>query len=76
MLNTFEINAENLFPFLKENNSFETVEIMLHPALAEFDSAVYYKSLNPRFVEFFNSSHRKSEFDLCFDERFRLFNFK
>ena len=76
MLNTCEINGDNLFPFLKENNSFETVEIMLHPALTEFDSAAYYKSLNSRFVEFFNSSHRKSEFDLCFDERFRFFNFK
>ena len=76
MLNTCEINAKNLFPFLRENNSFETVEVMVHPALTELDSATYYKSLNPRFVEFFISSHRKSEFDLCFDERFRLYNFK
>ena len=55
---------------MRESNSFETVEIMVHPALADRDSAAYYKSLNPRFVEFFKSSHRKSEFDLCFDSTF------
>lgn len=76
MLNTCEINAKNLFSFLRKSNSFQTVEIMVHPALTELDSATYYKSLNPRFVEFFNSSHRKSEFDLCFDERFTHYNLK
>ncbi|KIA89936.1 carbohydrate deacetylase [Kaistella jeonii] len=70
MLNTCEINAENLFPFLKQSCSYNTVEVMVHPALAEFDSAAYYETLNPRFVEFFKNPHRKFEFDLCFDKNF------
>lgn len=70
MLNTCEINGENLFPFLKESKSYETVEIMVHPALPNLDTPEYFETLDPRFVEFLKESHRKSEFDLCFDENF------
>lgn len=73
MLNTCEINGTNLFPYLKNTTSFETVEIMLHPALSDLDSEDYYQTLDPRFVDFFKNPHRKSEFDLCFDERFNDF---
>ena len=71
MLNTCEIKSENLFPFLENSQSFETVEIMVHPALTEFDNAEYYKSLDKRFVDFFKDPNRKYEFDLCFEERFK-----
>lgn len=46
---------------------------MLHPGLSNLDSVDYFESLDPRFVEFLKNSHRKSEFDLCFDENFRTF---
>ena len=73
MLNTCEINGSNLFQFLQKSNSYETVEVMLHPGLANLDSVDYFETLDPRFVEFLKDSHRKSEFDLCFDERFTSF---
>lgn len=71
MLNTCEINGFNLFQFLKNSRKYETVEVMLHPALSDLDSPEYYQTLHPRFVSFFQNSSRKSEFDLCFDERFK-----
>ncbi len=43
---------------------------MLHRGLSNLDSVDYFESLDPRFVEFLKNSHRKSEFDLCFDENF------
>lgn len=70
MLNTCEINGSNLFQFLKESNIYEEVEVMLHPALPNLDNCDYYKTLDPRFVEFLKNPHRKSEFDLCFDKNF------
>lgn len=71
MLNTCEINSDNLFNFLQNSKSYKTVEVMLHPALPNLDSFEYYQTLNPRFVSFFQNSHRKSEFDLCFDQHFK-----
>ena len=41
MLSTCEINETNLFNFLKKTNSYETLEIMGHPALFELDTAEY-----------------------------------
>ena len=73
MLNTCEINGSNLFRFLKKSNSYETVEVMLHPGLPNLDSVDYFENLDPRFVEFLKDSHRKSEFDLCFDKSFASF---
>ena len=73
MLNTCEITGSNLFQFLKKSKCYETVEVMLHPALMDLDNSDYFKTLNPRFVEFLKNPHRKSEFDLCFDENFKDF---
>lgn len=73
MLNTCEINGENLFPFLQNNKTYETVEVMVHPAILGLDSAEYFKSLDERFVKFLKDDHRKAEYDLCFDERFENF---
>ena len=70
MLNTCEINGDNLFNFLKNSENYKTVEVMLHPALSNLDSPEYYQTLDPRFVTFFNNPHRKSEFDLCFNKNF------
>ncbi len=71
MMNTCEINGDNLFNFLKNSKTYETVEIMLHPALANCDYSEYYKTLDPRFVSFFIDAHRKSEFELCFNKNFK-----
>lgn len=70
MLNTCEINGDNLFNYLENSNSYETVEVMLHPALPNLDSLEYYNALDPRFSGFFNNAHRKSEYDLCFNKKF------
>ena len=73
MLNTCEINGENLFPFLQNNKTYETVEVMVHPAILGLDSAEYFKSLDERFVKFLQDEHRKPEYDLCFDKKFENF---
>ena len=73
MLNTCEINGKNLFKFLQKTNSYETIEVMLHPALSDLDSPEYFQTLAPRFVTFLQNSHRKSEFDLCFDKNFESY---
>ena len=73
MLNTCEINGENLFPFLQNNKTYGTVEVMVHPAILGLDSAEYFTSLDERFVEFLQDDHRKSEYDLCFDKKFENF---
>ncbi len=70
MLNTCIINGSNLFQFLKKSSNYETVEVMLHPALPNKDQSDYFETLDSRFVEFLKDPHRKSEFDLCFDENF------
>lgn len=73
MLNTCEINGSNLFQFLEKSDSYNAVEVMLHPGLPNLDSVDYFETLDPRFVEFLKNSHRKSEFDLCFDENFEKY---
>lgn len=73
ILNTCEINGANLFQFLKKSKSYETVEVMLHPALYNLDSSAYYETLDPRFVEFLKDPHRQSEFDLCFNKEFEKY---
>lgn len=73
MLNTCEIDGSNLFLFLKKSERYGTVEVMLHPGLPNLDSVCYFETLDPRFVKFLKDTHRKSEFDLCFNENFKLF---
>ena len=73
MLNTCEINGKNLFPFLQNCKTYETVEVMVHPAILGLDSAEYFKSLDERFVKFLKDEDRKSEYDLCFDKKFENF---
>lgn len=70
MLNTCEINGSNLFQFLEKSDRYDTVEVMLHPALPSMDKSEYFETLDQRFVEFLKDSHRKSEFDLCFNREF------
>lgn len=71
MLNTCEINRDNLFHFLKNISSFQVVEIMLHPAGNALDDPLYFESLDRRFELFLKVEHRKSEFDLCFNQEFQ-----
>ena len=70
ILNTCEINADNLFDYL-ENSTDETVEIMLHPSIIELDKNI--KNLEPRFIEFLNSDFRTQEFQLCFNKNFEKY---
>lgn len=70
ILNTCEINADNLFDYL-ENSTDETVEIMLHPSIIELDKNI--KNLEPRFIEFLNSDFRTQEFELCFNKNFEKY---
>lgn len=70
MLNTCDIRTGNLFKFLKESKSYDVVEIMLHPSIRNIDSESYLKTLDPRFVSFFNDDSRTTEFELCFDKQF------
>ncbi|WP_426275550.1 carbohydrate deacetylase [Chryseobacterium sp. S-02] len=68
ILNTCEINAENLFSYL-ENSHEKEVEIMLHPSLIELDRNE--KNLDSRFIDFLNSPYRTQEFELCFNTKFK-----
>jgi predicted glycoside hydrolase/deacetylase ChbG (UPF0249 family) len=70
ILNTCEINAQNLFDYL-ENTQDQNIEIMLHPSKIELDKDV--KNLELRFIDFLNSKFRTQEFELCFNEKFRKF---
>lgn len=70
MLNTCDIRAENLFEFLSKSKTYDTVEIMLHPAISGLEDEKYLNSLDPRFVEYLSDQARVSEFELCFDKRF------
>ncbi len=70
MLNTCAINPNNLFAFLKNSKSYDTVEIMLHPSISGIDDETYIKSLAPRFITFFQDENRKEEFELCFNKGF------
>ena len=73
MLNTCEIDGKNLFPFLKNSKRFDTLEVMLHPAYVDLDSAYYSQEINPRYLDFLTSSHRVSELELCFDKNFEKY---
>ena len=73
MLNTCDIRAGNLFRFLRESKSYQTVEIMLHPSITGLDSDEYLKRLDPRFVSFFKDVSRTTELELCFDKEFEAF---
>lgn len=73
MLNTCEINAHNLFDFLENSQTYESVEVMLHPGLFDLDRKEYYESLDQRFSIFLQNPYRKSEFDLCFHKGFEKY---
>lgn len=68
ILNTCEINEENLFNYL-QNTENKTIEIMVHPSLSQLDEN--YKGLDARFLDFLKSKYRKQEYDLCFVEKFK-----
>lgn len=72
ILNTCEINSENLFNYLKSQNG-KTVEIMLHPSLKEFDNKKM--NLDRRFEKFLKSDFRRQEYDLCFNKKFKEYAF-
>ena len=70
MLNTCNITAENLFPFLDKSKRYDTVEVMLHPSIIGADSNEYLQTLAPRFRTFINDETRTEEFELCFNKEF------
>lgn len=70
ILNTCEINAENLFNYL-ENTENSSIEVMLHPSIVNLDKNV--KNLEPRFIEFLNSDFRTQEFELCSNKKFEKY---
>lgn len=67
ILNTCEINAENLFNYL-ENANGKKVEIMLHPSIVALDQDL--KNLDQRFIDFLHSEFRTQELELCFNPKF------
>ena len=73
MLNTCEINAANLFPFLQKSKSYDVVEVMVHPGILGLDSEEYFESLNERFETFLKHGQRNSEYELCFNKKFENF---
>lgn len=68
ILNTCEINADNLFNFL-ENENERMVEIMLHPSIVSLDNID--NELSARFLDFMKSTYRTQEYELCFNEKFK-----
>lgn len=72
ILNTCEINSENLFSYLEAVEG-KTIEIMLHPSLKELDMEAL--NLDVRFIDFLRSDFRKQEFDLCFNSKFKNYAF-
>lgn len=70
ILNTCEINGENLFSYL-ENTNDKQLEIMLHPSIVEMDKNE--KDLDSRFIEFLTSDFRTQEYNLCFDKNFEKY---
>lgn len=70
ILNTCEINEENLFQYL-ENADYKIVEIMLHPGITALDQNI--KNLDQRFVDFLHSDFRTQEYELCFNEKFKKY---
>lgn len=70
ILNTCEINKENLFDYL-ENADYKTLEIMLHPGITALDQNI--ENLDARFKEFLRSDYRTQEFELCFNKNFEKY---
>lgn len=70
ILNTCEINVENLFKYL-EQVEFNTVEIMLHPSITSLDHHI--ENLDQRFIDFLQSDFRTQEFELCFNKKFKKY---
>lgn len=70
ILNTCEINSENLFSYL-ENTNDKQLEIMLHPSIVEMDKNE--TDLDSRFIEFLTSDFRTQEYNLCFDKNFEKY---
>ena len=70
ILNTCQIDARNLFPYLNHLKA-DTVEVMVHPSLGfnENDQV----ELDSRFITFFKSPYRQQEFEICFDKRFEKY---
>lgn len=72
ILNTCEINSQNLFNYL-DSEKGKTVEVMLHPSLRELDGD--NSGLDERFRSFLKSDFRKQEYDLCFNDKFKEYAF-
>lgn len=70
ILNTCEINAENLFNYL-ENTNYQTVEIMLHPSF--INMKIELKEWIPRLHGFLLSDYRTQELELCFNKKFEKY---
>ena len=70
ILNTCEINEENLFQYLN-NAEYNSVEIMLHPSIIPLDQNL--ENLDQRFVDFLQSDFRTQEYQLCFNENFKKY---
>lgn len=70
ILNTCEINAENLFNYL-ENTDYQSVEIMLHPSFINME--INLNEWVPRLHEFLLSDYRTQELELCFNEKFKKY---
>lgn len=67
ILNTCEINAENLFNYL-ENTGDRSVEIMVHPGIPKLDKGL--GNLDQRFVSFLQSDFRTQELEVCLNNKF------
>lgn len=72
ILNTCRISEENLFKYLTHTDA-EVVEIMVHPSLGFHPQDK--KELDERFITFFQSPYRKQEYDLCFNQKFKDYEF-
>ncbi len=69
ILNTCEVNADNLFDFLSKNKKYKQVEIMLHPSVVELDTADNEWAV--RFNDFLKSPYRTQEYEVCFNPKFK-----
>ncbi len=69
IINTCELNEENLFTFLEHQTTYTQIEIMLHPSITEYDDLDAISNKQSR--DYLKSPHRKWEFDLCFSEKFK-----
>ncbi len=71
ILNTCEINADNLFCFLETQNKYTKIEIMLHPSIIGIDNTD--DELAIRFDKFLKSPYRTQEYELCFNPKFKKY---